>query len=192
MRTMEWPSLPTTTQGMMAVIPSSANPKPTIGGPSLFKPAPPAKGKGREEPTPYTEAPPVGAYASGDPYADLEDDEDKDYAKYDADYRATPTSRLGHLVANILSGQYASTATSTTGSTTAGSSLVEGRVPDLTPANVPQFAYACDALEQAHLNGNTANAEILINAIRRFVKRCHDAPLKTEFHSLRGTLHIAL
>ena len=62
-RTTEWPSLPTTTQGTTAVVPSSANPKPAISGPSLFKPAPPAKGKGREEPTPYTEAPPVGAYA---------------------------------------------------------------------------------------------------------------------------------
>jgi hypothetical protein len=181
-RTTEWPSLPTTTQGTTAVVPSSAKPKPAISGPSLFKPAPPAKGKGREEPTPYTEAPPVGAYASGDPYADLEDDEDDDYAEYDADYRAAPTSRLGHLVANILSGKYASTATPTTGSTTAGSSLVEGRVPDLTPANVSQFAYTCDALEQAHSNGNTENAEILISAVRRFLKRCHDAPQKTDFH----------
>ena len=85
-------------------------------------------------------------------------------------------------MANILSGQYASTATPTTGSATAGSSLVEGRVPDLTPANVSQFAYTCDALKQVHSNGNTTNAEILISAIRRFVKRCHDAPCKTEFH----------
>jgi hypothetical protein len=152
-------------------------PKPPI---NLKVAAQSTKGKGKAPlpppPVPVKPSPKgKGRVVTADDYElamSYDDDEfdDPDRAAQEAvNYADAPDSVCANQVRAILAG------TPYSHPSRSGGAFVQGRMAEVTPTNEAQFIFAREALEAAHREQNTHKTDLL-NAIRRYVTKCHATP----------------